>query len=44
MKALSQLLSAIPVIEVIGSDDKQITDVVSDFEIKVRCEMPRSYG
>lgn len=30
MKALSQLLSAIPVIEVIGSDDKQITDVVSD--------------
>ena len=30
MKALSQLLSAIPVIEVIGSDDTQITDVVSD--------------
>ena len=30
MKALSQLLSAIPVIEVIGSDDKQITDLVSD--------------
>ncbi len=30
MKALSQLLSAIPVIEVIGSDDKQIPDVVSD--------------
>ena len=30
MKALSQLLTAIPVIEVIGSDDKQITDVVSD--------------
>ncbi len=30
MKALSQLLSAIPVIEVIGSDDKQITDVISD--------------
>lgn len=30
MKALSRLLSAIPVIEIIGSDDKQITDVVSD--------------
>ncbi len=30
MKALTKLLSSIPVIEIIGSDDKQITDVVSD--------------
>jgi UDP-N-acetylmuramoyl-L-alanyl-D-glutamate--2,6-diaminopimelate ligase len=30
MKALKQLLSSLSVIEIIGSDDKQITDVVSD--------------
>jgi UDP-N-acetylmuramoyl-L-alanyl-D-glutamate--2,6-diaminopimelate ligase len=30
MKALKQLLSSISVLEIIGTDDKQITDVVSD--------------